>query len=241
LRALTAFVNAKYHTPQSNHSLQPQNFMRIYDISAPISMAQTPTYPGDPGIEISQSSSIAKGDAANVSLLHFGAHTATHVDAPAHFIEGGTKIDAVPLEWLIGTALVIEIPPDVRAINAEHVSPQKLNSATRVLFKTRNSDFWSSDSKKFREDFTFIAPDAASALVEQRVQLVGIDYLSVEQFDSKHFETHTTLLTNSVIIIEGLDLRDIKAGIYELICLPLKIASGCGDGAPARVILRTLD
>ncbi len=81
--------------------------MRIYDISAPISMAQTPIYPGDPSIEINQSSSIAKGDVANVSLLHFGAHTATHVDAPAHFIEGATKIDAVPLEWLIGIALVI--------------------------------------------------------------------------------------------------------------------------------------
>ncbi len=215
--------------------------MPIYDISAPISMARTPVYPGDPDIEIIQSSSITKGDPANVSLLHFGAHTATHVDAPAHFIDEGMKIDALPLETLVGMARVIEIPVEARAITAEHVSSQRLSGATRVLFKTRNSRFWSSHSKEFCEDFTYIEPDAARALVDQNVQIVGIDYLSVEQFKSELFETHLTLLTNNVVIIEGLDLRDIAAGVYELICLPLKIASGSGDGAPARAILRTLD
>ncbi len=241
LYALTVLAGDKYHTQQSERRLQTQIFMPIYDISAPISMTRTPIYTGDPGIEISQSSSIAKGDAANVSLLHFGAHTATHVDAPAHFIEGGMKIDALPLDVLVGTARVIEIPIGARAITAEYVSSQKLNNATRVLFKTRNSDFWSSGSKEFREDFTYIAPDAARVLVDQNVQLVGIDYLSVEEFKSERFETHLTLLTNNVVIIEGLDLREIAAGTYELICLPLKIASGSGDGAPARAILRTLD
>ncbi len=214
--------------------------MRIYDISVPISMTETPVYPGDPRIEISQSSALARGDAANVSFLHFGAHTATHVDAPAHFIEGATKIDAVPLDKFIGTALVLEITDDVRAITADHVSAQKLNGATRVLFKTRNSSFWSNSPGEFREDFTYIAPDAARALVAQNVQLVGIDYLSVEQFASEHYETHTTLLANSIAIIEGLDLRAVTAGTYELICLPLRIASGSGDGAPARTVLRTL-
>jgi arylformamidase len=214
--------------------------MPIYDISVPISAA-TPTYPGDPGIEIRQWAALAGGDAANVSLLHFGAHTATHVDAPAHFIEGASRVDAMPLDALIGPAQVVLIPDDVDAITPSHLSGLDPNGSTRVLFKTRNSAFWSNPDGGFRQDFTYIAPDAASALVEQGVRLVGIDYLSVEKFKSERHETHLMLLSNGVVIIEGLDLREVGAGSYELICLPLKIAGGAGDGAPARAVLRTLE
>jgi arylformamidase len=214
--------------------------MRIYDISAPLSMTQTPIYLGDPAIEINQWSSIANGDAANVSLLRFSTHTATHVDAPSHFIEGAPKINEASLDTLIGEARVIEIPFEARSITAAHVSKQQLKGATRVLFKTRNSLFWANAANQFREDFTFITPDAARVLVEEGVRLVGIDYLSVEEFKSELFETHLTLLAKSVVIIEGLDLREVNGGIYELICLPLRIESGSGDGAPARAVLRSL-
>ncbi|MDT5062429.1 MAG: arylformamidase [Acidobacteriota bacterium] len=214
--------------------------MRIYDVSVPISAA-TPTYPGDPGIEIGQWAALARGDAANVSLLHFGAHTATHVDAPAHFIEGASRVDAMPLDALIGPARVVLIPDDVDAIQPSHLSALDLEDSTRVLFKTRNSAFWSNTASGFRQDFTYIAPDAARALVELGVRLVGIDYLSVEKFKSERHETHQILLSNGVVIIEGLDLREVGAGSYELICLPLKIAGGAGDGAPARTVLRTLE
>jgi arylformamidase len=214
--------------------------MRIYDVSVPISAAM-PVYPGDPGVEITQSAAIADGDAANVSLLHFGAHTGTHVDAPAHFIEGASKVDAMPLDALVGTARVIEMPNDVDAITASHLSAQSIEGATRILFKTRSSAFWSNTASGFRQDFTYIAPDAARALVQSGVRLVGIDYLSVEKFQSERHETHNILLSNGIVIIEGLDLREVAAGDYELICLPLKIAGGTGDGAPARAILRTMD
>jgi arylformamidase len=214
--------------------------MRIYDVSVPISVT-TPTYPGDPGIEVRQWAAIANGDAANVSLLHFGAHTATHVDAPAHFIEGASKVDGLPLGVLMGTARVILIPDEVDAIKASHLSAQDVEGATRILFKTRNSAFWSDTAGGFRQDFTYIAPDAAHALVSSGVQLVGMDYLSVEKFQTERYETHEILLSNGVVIVEGLDLREVSAGDYELICLPLKIAAGTGDGAPARAILRTMD
>ncbi|MDT4897318.1 MAG: arylformamidase [Acidobacteriota bacterium] len=214
--------------------------MRIYDVSVPISAA-TPTYPGDPGVEIRQWAAIANGDSANISLLHFGAHTATHVDAPAHFIEGASKVDAMPLDALVGTARVIHIPDDVDAITASHLSAQSIEGATRVLFKTRNSAFWPETARGFRQDFTYIAPDAAHALTSSGVRLVGIDYLSVENFKSERHETHEILLLNGVVIVEGLDLSEVAAGDYELICLPLKIAGGTGDGAPARTILRTLE
>lgn len=214
--------------------------MRIYDVSVPISAAM-PVYPGDPGVEIRQSAAIADGDAANVSLLHFGAHTGTHVDAPSHFIEGASKVDAMPLDALVGTARVIEMPNDVDAITASHLSAQPIEGATRILFKTRSSAFWSDTASGFRQDFTYIEPDAARALVQSGVRLVGIDYLSVEKFKSGQHETHTILLSSGIVIIEGLDLREVAAGDYELICLPLKITGGTGDGAPARAILRTLD
>ena len=215
--------------------------MRIYDVSVPISSTSTPTYPGDPSVEINSFAAISRGDVANVSLLKFGAHTATHTDAPAHFIEGAATVDQLPLEVLLGLARVVEIPGDVRAVDAEHVSAKVLSGATRVLFKTRNSGFWRDSSNNFREDFTYITTAAARSLVEQGVRLVGIDYLSVEQFKSTNFETHRILLVSSVVIIEGLNLGEVPPGDYELICLPLLIASGTGDGAPARTILRTLD
>lgn len=211
--------------------------MRIYDISVPISAA-TPTYPGDPGIEITQWAALAEGDSANVSLLHFGAHTATHADAPAHFIEGASRVDKLPLDTLIGPARVVLIPDEADAITASHINALDIEGATRVLFKTRNSAFWSNMSAGFRKDFTSIAPDAARVLVELGVRLVGIDYLSVEQFHPRQYETHEILLSNHIVIIEGLDLREVSAGSYELICLPLKITGGTGDGAPARAVLR---
>lgn len=209
--------------------------MKIYDVTVPLS-EQTPVYEGDPNVQIEAAHQIAKGDAANVSRLCCGAHTATHVDAPNHFIEGGRRVDQLEFDKLIGKCRVVEIAEKVMAIEAAHVV--NLEGVERVLFKTRNSDFWNDLGQGFRKDFTYIAPDAAKALVDLGVKLVGIDYLSVEKFGAETFDTHITLLEKEVIIIEGLDLREVSAGDYELICLPLKMVGGTGDGAPARTILR---
>jgi arylformamidase len=215
--------------------------MQIYDISVPIVPGETPVFPGDPGIEVSSFLSIERGDAANVTALNFGAHTGTHVDAPAHFIEGAPKLQTLSLEAFAGEARVVEIERDALAVEERHVTDETIKGATRVLFKTRNSAFWADPRGRFREDFTYITPEAARALVSRGVRLVGIDYLSVEKFGSEGFETHIELLSNGVVIVEGLDLRAVEPGIYELVCLPLKVAAGSGDGAPARAILRTLD
>ncbi len=212
--------------------------MTFYDVSVPISTL-LPTYPGDPGVEIKQWLALDRGDPANVTAIDFGAHTGTHVDAPAHFIPGGAKLAALDLETLIGEVQVIEISDDVLEITDTHIKHQVPRGTERVLFKTRNSAFWNNPEGQFRADYTYISPPAARCLVAGGVRLVGIDYLSVEQFQPPRYETHEELLSAGVIIIEGLDLRAVAAGIYELICLPLKIAGGAGDGAPARVVLRT--
>jgi arylformamidase len=211
--------------------------MKIYDITFPIS-ENVPVYEGDPNVEIKVASSIAKGDHANVTQLCCGAHTATHVDAPNHFIDGTRRVHELDLEKLIGAARVIRIDDEVSAIEPEHLG--NLESVERVLFKTRNSAFWNEPEKGFRKDFTYISPAAARVLADSGVKLVGIDYLSVEKFGSGDFATHITLLEKEIVIIEGLDLREISAGDYELICLPLKIISETGDGAPARAVLREL-
>ena len=122
------------------------------------------------------------------------------------------------------------------SVEPKHV--ENLKNVERVLFKTRNSQFWSEPEKGFRQDFTYISPAAAKILVEKDIKLVGIDYLSVEKFGAESFDTHITLLSAEVVIIEGLDLREISAGEYELTCLPLKFTGGGDDGAPARTILR---
>jgi arylformamidase len=227
---LTVLVGRRYHAGC---------LMPIYDITVAVAPGRTPVYPGDPGIEVIQWAAISRGDSANVTSLNFGAHTGTHIDAPAHFIEGAPGLPSLRLDALVGEALVVEIPDTAPAVEEEHLAGIE-EGAARVIFKTRNSSFWEDPRGRFREDFTYIAPAAARALAARGVRLVGFDYLSVEKFGSQDFSTHLALLSEGVVIVEGLDLRGVAPGRYELICLPLKIEAGTGDGAPARAILRTL-
>ena len=212
--------------------------MPIYDVTVPISN-DLPTWPGDPSVEIGDWRSLANGDGANVSMLNFGAHTATHVDAPAHFIEGAAKVESLSLDALIGDAVVIELPEDAYVIDIAFVQKHYVSGTERVLFKTRNSAFWSEPAPQFHTDFTYLDLPAARWLAEQGIKLVGIDYLSIEKYASEKHETHLALLSRGVVILEGLNLTGIAAGKYELICLPLRLRSNKGDGAPARVVLRT--
>jgi len=210
--------------------------MPIYDITVPI-RAGMPIYEGDPTLSIEPWSALSKGDSANVSFLHFGAHTGTHVDAPAHFIEGAAKIDSLSLEALIGPARVVRVPDSFTEITPEFLTTCDLTGVERIIFHTRNSAFW---NEGFRKDFTALTPEGAELLVNLGIKLVGNDYLSIEKFRSGHHRTHLTLLRKGIVIVEGLNLSGVPAGDYEVICLPLKIAAGAGDGAPARVVLRTL-
>ena len=214
--------------------------MVFYDVTVPLSN-ELPTYPGDPGVEIGEWRSLVKGDSANVSVVNFGAHTGTHVDAPAHFIDGAAKIETLPLDALIGECVVIEVPQDTIAIGREFVAANVASGTERVLFKTRNSAFWNETPPQFHSDFTHLNTEAAAWLAEQGARLVGIDYLSIEKFKSPGHPTHLALLSKGIVIVEGLNLTGVPAGKYELFCLPMRLRSHLGDGAPARAVLRTLD
>ena len=211
--------------------------MKIYDVTVPIS-GKTPVYEGDPSVDIELKLSMANGDNANVSQICMGVHTATHVDAPNHFIEGTKKIIDLDLNTLVGRCSVVEINKEADAVEPKHV--EDLENVERILFKTRNSEFWADLDQGFRKDFTYIENETAKILIEKGAKLVGLDYLSVEKFGSESPDTHIKFLENEVIILEGLDLREVPSGEYELICLPLKIAGGAGDGAPARTVLREI-
>jgi arylformamidase len=206
---------------------------KLYDISLPI-VSGGVVYPQNAPIEIAPIKSLATGGSSTISRISFGSHTATHVDAPSHFIDGGTAVDDIPLDVLIGAARLIRFSDDVMAITAAHLRSVGVGGQTRVLFATRNSRF--NRDAMFVQDFTYVAPDAAAYLVEQGVRLVGVDYLSIEQFHSGHGRTHKTLLGAGVVIVEGLQLSEPPAGTYELICLPLRLKGL--DGAPARAVLR---
>jgi len=205
---------------------------RIYDISVPIRSGGI-VYPGNPEIDITLQQAVAKGAGANVSAIRFGSHTGTHADASRHFFDDGQPVDQIPLDRLIGPALLVSFPDDVRAVGAAELKAHDLRGRKRILLRTRNSALLS--QKQFAPDYTYLAPDGAEYLVDKGIELVGIDYLSIEQFHSGHHRTHRTLLAKSVVILEGLDLSVPPPGEYQLICLPLRI-EGC-DGAPARAVL----
>ncbi|HET6421856.1 MAG TPA: cyclase family protein [Geobacteraceae bacterium] len=208
--------------------------MKIYDISAPLHNAM-PVYPGDPPVIIEPALSVDKGNAANVSRLSMSTHSGTHIDAPRHIDSRGVSVDHLCLSVLSGRALVIEIG-GTKKIGRKELERFPVKGEERLLLKTENSLLWSSSG--FTEDFAHLTDDGADYLAGIGIKLIGIDYLSIEAFDGDG-TVHRKLLEHGVIILEGLDLDGIKGGVYELICLPLKVLEG--DGAPARAILRERD
>jgi arylformamidase len=205
---------------------------KLFDISVPVKNGGV-VYPGNPEIHIELQQDMSRGGSSNVSLLAIGSHTGTHVDAPLHMIPGGAGVDGIPLDALMGPALVIAFDDDVMAVTEAYLRSQPIAGHERVLLKTRNSRFIR--EREFHRDYTYLAPDGAEYLVSLGVRLVGIDYLSIEQFHSGHHRTHKTLLSRGVVIVEGLDLSEPPAGEYELYCLPV-LLDGV-DGAPARAVL----
>jgi arylformamidase len=206
---------------------------KLFDVTVPLS-AETPTYPGDPRFQAEFTSTIAGGDASNVSRLSLGSHAGTHVDAPYHFLADGATVEELPLEILMGKTRVVELSVRDR-VRREDLEVLDLRDDLRVLFKTRMSGQMRVPT--FQEDYVYLTAEAANYLTQAGLKLVGIDYLSLDRFGSVDFPVHQTLLGAGIVIVEGLDLSGVGPGEYEMVCLPLRVAGG--EGAPARVILRS--
>ena len=209
------------------------------DITVPLKEGMA-IWPGDVTIKIERRRSMDRGDAANNSAISLGVHTGTHMDAPKHFIKDGRSIDKLPLETSVGPARVIEIKDKI-SIKPEELKQHNIKKGERILFKTVNSPrCWQTDA--FVNDFVFVTRDAAQFLVDAGVILVGVVYLSVgspmDPDKAMRPDTHQILLGAGLYLIEGLNLTAVKAGDYNLICLPLKLLDA--EGSPVRAILQPI-
>lgn len=208
---------------------------RIYDVTLPLREGAA-TFPGDPPIRLGVHSAIERGDPANVSTLAFGSHTGTHVDAPRHFLRQGETVDHLALSRLVGPAVVLDLSDGQGDIGARELAGQDLGGSSRVLLRTGNGERLRRG--EFAADYRALTPEGAGFLLDHGVELVGVDSLSIERFGSEEYPVHHLLLGRGVVIVEGLDLSEVAAGRYRLICLPLRL-DGL-DGAPARVVLVAL-
>jgi arylformamidase len=206
--------------------------MKIYDLTLPI-------HPGmlhwgrRPEVEVVES--LANGDASNVTRWRLGAHTGTHVDAPAHFVDGATPVDQLPLTTLVGPAVVVDMTHVDGDIDASHLAAAGICGQQRVLLKTTNSAGPLRQTEKAPR-WVGLSPAAGRWLVAHKVALVGIDYLTIESHTrTSTWDAHHTLLGAGVVILENADLAEVPPGPYEVVCLPAKLAGA--DGAFARTIL----
>jgi arylformamidase len=206
--------------------------MELIDISVPLG-PDLPLYPGNTPFFLEPIKRLARGDSSNLSSLHLSAHAGTHVDAPRHFFDGAPAAETLSLDLLIGRTRVIEVQTR-RGIGPEDLPEIDPTADLRVLIKTSNSRLW--DSREFHTDYVGVTEAGARHLVARGVKVLGVDYLSVEEFRRPGAPAHRALLGAGIIVIEGLDLRRVEPGVYEMYCLPLRVAGA--DGAPARVVLR---
>jgi arylformamidase len=177
--------------------------------------------------------SIERGDEANVTQLSMDVHSGTHVDAPLHFVDVGRSVEELGLGPFVGPAVVLDTGA-AKEITAAVLAAAAIPRGTRrLLLRTVNSA--QPTQRPFREDYAALTLDGAQWLVEScDLELVGIDYLSIQRFTEPP-DVHRTLLGSGLAILEGLCLQDVVPGAYELVCLPLRLLGV--EGAPARAIL----
>jgi arylformamidase len=208
--------------------------VEIIDITAPVSPASV-MWPGQDAPSREFTSHTDRGDPSTVSRWELSAHTGTHADARMHFIPGGWTMETLELSRCVGPCRVVDLTHLEGHVGRADLEAAGVAGTPRLLLKTRNSELGLLDRGGFVEDYAAISPQAAEYLVEIGVEMVGVDYLSVEPFEDKEFKTHHTLLGADVVVFEGLVLAAVEPGEYFLACLPLKLVGS--DGSPVRAIL----
>ncbi|HOK42846.1 MAG TPA: cyclase family protein [Thermoclostridium caenicola] len=203
---------------------------QVIDVTRKILSGMT-VWPGDPGVLVERTDSISDGAVANVSRISLGVHSGTHMDAPLHFIDGGKDIDSVEIARLFGCVLVVEAPSD--RIGEELLEPYDLSAVQAVFFRTRAS--MRDEMTPFWDEYPAITAECAEYLIQNGIVMVGTDYFSVELCRDNLYPVHKTLLSHGIAIVENLALKDVEPGMYDYICLPLRIAGS--DGSPVRVLL----
>jgi len=210
----------------------------LYDATLPLS-EKTIVYPGDPTLKITPVSSLEVGDICNVSKIEMGSHFGTHVDFPRHVFRNGATSDFFPIDRFTGRGVIIDVPSDIKVISSQTLCStpyHDIDSDLIILLKTRNSMLWNGGS--FVEDYVYLDISAAEWLISKRPRLVGIDYVSVDVYNSGDLPVHRLLLSNNIPILENLDLSGISGGYYDIYCLPISIVGI--DALPARVLIKKI-
>jgi arylformamidase len=211
--------------------MEPEKSLEIIDITQPLSDGMV-VYPGDSQVSLKRISSLEAGDSYNLTAIQMGAHAGTHLDAPNHYLAVGGEIQEIPLNRLLGPARVLEWN-ELAAIDLPELEKKEIRAGERLLFKTANSSLY--PLHEFRKEYVFLTPAGARYLRDKEVALVGIDYLSIEEYGIAVAGAHLELLEGGIPILEGLDLSGAVEGTYWLIALPLNLHGA--EGAPVRAIL----
>jgi arylformamidase len=199
-------------------------FKKVIDISRELHSSMN-VWPGDPKVRFAKTASILE-DGVQVTEVSLGTHAGTHIDGPAHFIEGAAGVDQVPLDAVIGPCLVIDLTAAQGRICREVLdSCLPVDHPPRLLLKTSRSD---------RKDEACLDQSAAHLLIERRTKLIGTEGMSIESAEGDG-SVHRALLSEGTVILEYIDLRAVAPGPYVLIALPLRLKGA--DGSPCRAVL----
>jgi arylformamidase len=209
-----------------------------YDISVPLKQGMNYLSIDPVAPKIYRYSDVDLGSKVTMTMLEIISHTGTHIDAPRHFIPGGSTISDMALDATIGPARVLEIK-DPEKIKVPELKKHNIKKGERILCKTRNSPMVY-ESPKFIEDYVYLDVDAAAYLAEKQIVLFGLDCITIGYFKDEEsiVKTHQSLLSAGIYILEDCALGNVPPGEYELLCLPLLMYHG--DAGPSRAILRPL-
>lgn len=228
------FTRSSLKENMSNQSSSSSKHVNYYDLTAPIT-SNTVVYPGDPRFSTEDVVSLKSGSQFHLCHMHLGNHTGTHVDFPAHVINGGKTSSDFPIQDLIGSGLIIEVPDKEKSITKEFVKSQEsISQNDFVFFKTANSKI--SKQAAFTEKYVYFEPDAAEELMLKGVKIVGIDYISVDSYEAENLPVHHIFLSKDILIVEGLELNEVPLGRCKIYIMPNKIPDM--DGLPVRVLAK---
>lgn len=208
---------------------------KIFDISRTLN-ASIATWPEDVQFKLENTLKIKSGASVNLSSITISLHTGTHVDAPYHYLEYGPAVDQIDLLPFWGPAQVVTVQREAGPIQVEDFSHVDLSLAPRVLVRTNAGEL---PDRMFPESICYPSLELVDRFARHGTILYGVDAPSVDKLDSKTMEIHKALYFNRIHILEGITLKDVPDGIYELAAIPLKIEGA--DGSPVRAVLRSLE